>query len=110
MELTRAEQAWLTAYRKALRARYPGLIEHLLIYGSKARGDAHDDSDLDVLLVVKDHADGCQRDMRRVGYLLAATSDVVPSILTYTHAEWARREQSGSTFRKAVGRDGVSVL
>lgn len=110
MKLTSDEKAWIKAYRKALRERFPGMVERLLIYGSKARGDAHADSDLDVLLVVKNEAAGLQRRMRRVGYLLAATSDAVPSIVAYTHKEWAKRAESGSAFRKAVERDAVSVL
>ena len=110
MKLTSDEKAWIEAYRKALRERYPAMVERLLIYGSKARGDAHADSDLDVLLVVKNEAAGLRREMRRIGYLLAATSDAVPSIMAYTHKEWAKRAESGSGFRKAVERDAVSVL
>ncbi len=110
MKLTSDEKAWIDAYREALRKRYPGMVERLLIYGSKARGDAHADSDLDVLLVVKNEAAGLRREMRRVGHLLAATSDAVPSIMAYTQQEWANREESGSGFRKSVERDAVSVL
>ena len=110
MKLTSDERAWIKAYRNALRERFPGMVERMLIYGSKARGDAHADSDLDVLLVVKNKAAGLRREIRRVGYLLAATSDAVPSIMAYTQREWARRGESGSAFRKAVERDAVSVL
>lgn len=81
----------------------------MLIYGSKARGQAHPDSDLDVLLIVKDDAAALKRDLRWIGYLLAAKTDVLPSILAYTEDEWERRRRSGSTFRKAVERDGVRV-
>ncbi|MBI3068451.1 MAG: nucleotidyltransferase domain-containing protein [Betaproteobacteria bacterium] len=110
MKLTRDEKIWLDEYRRALAKRFPGKVERLLVYGSKARGDAHSDSDIDVLLVVKDEASGLKREMRRIGYLLAVTSDAVPSIMAYTHGEWAKREQSGSPFRKNVERDAVSVL
>ena len=110
MQLTPSEQAWLNAYREALVAQFPGFVEELLIYGSKARGDAGPESDLDVLLLVKDWAAGRKRALRRVGYLLAAATDVVPSILAYTRGEWEQRKQSGSPFRRAVERDGVRIL
>lgn len=110
LQLTDAEQAWLDAYRKALEQKHPGAIHELLIYGSKARGQAHAESDLDVLLIVKNHAGGLKRELRWIGYLLAAKTDVLPSILAYTQAEWESRRRSGSTFRKAVERDAVRVV
>ncbi|MBD0306567.1 MAG: nucleotidyltransferase domain-containing protein [Nitrospiraceae bacterium] len=82
----------------------------MLIYGSKARGDDTSESDLDVLLIVKNNASDLKRELRWIGYMLAATSDAVPSILAYTEAEWERRKESRSPFRLAVERDAVPVL
>lgn len=110
LNLTQDEQAWLDAYREALDKKHPGTVQEMLIYGSKARGQAHAESDLDVLLVVKNQARGLKRDLRRIGYLLAAKADVLPSILAYTQEEWESRKRSGSTFRQAVERDAVRVL
>jgi predicted nucleotidyltransferase len=110
MRLTESEQDWLNAYREALTAQFPGAVEQVLIYGSKARGEAGPDSDLDVLLIVANEDGGLKRPLRRVGYRLAAATDVVPSILAYTHNEWEQRKESGSPFRRHVERDGVRVL
>jgi predicted nucleotidyltransferase len=110
LQLTAEEQAWLNAYRKALDTKHPGAVHEILIYGSKARGQAHAESDLDVLLVVKNESGKLKRELRRIGYLLAATADVLPSILAYTQDEWESRKRSGSTFRQAVERDAVRVL
>ena len=87
----------------------PGILR-MLIFGSKARGESDRESDLDVLLIVPDQAASRKRDFRRIGYLLAADSDVVPSILAYTCQEWEARRKSGSPFRQAVQRDGVRVM
>ena len=109
-KLTRDERTWLREYCKALAEQPPGTVRRLLIYGSKARGDAGPDSDLDVLLVVSNRAAKLKRRLRWIGYMLAATSTAVPSILAYTEDEWGSREQSGSPFRRAVERDAVQVL
>ncbi|MBI3302222.1 MAG: nucleotidyltransferase domain-containing protein [Deltaproteobacteria bacterium] len=110
LQLTSDEQAWLNAYCKTLTDLHPGTVVRMVIYGSKARGNAHPDSDLDVLLIVKDGAGSLKRELRRIGYVLAATSEVVPSILAYTEEEWESREKSGSSFRQSVERDAVRIL
>ena len=109
MNLTPAEQTWLDEYRQTLARDYPGLVDDIIIYGSKARGDAGPDSDLDVLVVV-DHADRRVRDeIAYLGYLLDALGDALPSIMVYTRTEWTERERRGSPFHRAVTRDGVHV-
>ena len=110
LQLTAEERGWLDAYRAALNKKHPGTVHEILIYGSKARGQAHSESDLDVLLIVKNGSGKLKRDLRRIGYLLAAKTEALPSILAYTQEEWESRRQSGSSFRKAVERDAVRVV
>ena len=104
------ERIWLDEYRQALIEQRPGVVVRMLVYGSKARGDAHEDSDIDVLLVLKDEADQLKRPLRHIGYDLAATSYAVPSIMAYTQAEWDRLKTLRSAYREAVEREGVDVL
>ena len=110
MNLTPAEQAWLDEYRQTLAMDYPGLVHDILIFGSKARADAGPDSDLDVLVVLN-QADrrSIKRGVRHTGHLLSALSDVMPSIMVYTRAEWQARESSMSPFYRTVMRDAVHV-
>ena len=110
LQLRSEEQAWLDAYREDLNKKHPGTVQEMLIYGSKARGQAHAESDVDVILIVKNDAKALKRELRRVGYLLAAKTEALPSILAYTQDEWESRRQSGSSFRKAVERDAVRVV
>ena len=42
---------------EALRALYGDRLHALVLYGSQARGDAHDESDVDVLVVLDDEVD-----------------------------------------------------
>jgi predicted nucleotidyltransferase len=110
MRLTSDEQVWLDAYRRVLKEQHPGVVTRMVIYGSKARGDAHPDSDLDVLLIVKNGAAHLKRPLRRLGYELAAMSEAVPSILAYTQDEWEGRKEYGASFQQAVERDAVPIL
>ena len=78
MSLTADERTWLRRYKAALDEQFPGLIEELLLYGSKARGDDHPESDLDILIITGDTDFKTQDSMRWVGYMLAAMSSALP--------------------------------
>ena len=107
--LTPAEQTWLDEYRQTLARDYPGLVDDIIIYGSKARGDAGPDSDLDVLVVIGEADRQTRREVRHTGHLLSVLGDALPSIMVYTRTEWTERERDGSPFHRAVTRDGVHV-
>ena len=62
LRLTASEHKWLDAYREALAAQYPSAVERMIIYGSKARGDAGPDSDYDLPIVTPDDAPPQRRD------------------------------------------------
>ena len=104
------EQTWLDEYRRVLSEQYPRTVARMVIYGSKARGDAHPESDIDVLIIVKNEVGFLKRSLRHIGYELAATSCAVPSILAYTQDEWQEKKEKGYPFQHTVERDGVSVL
>jgi predicted nucleotidyltransferase len=110
MKLTAEEQKWLDNYRKALSDQFPGVIERMIIYGSKAREDSHPDSDIDILIIIPDSASEIKLKIRRVGYRLAAVSEAVPSIIVYTNSEWSMNKQIRLPLVEAVERDGVVII
>ena len=61
LKLSADEQTWLDKYRQALKERHAGVVVRMVIYGSKARGDAHPDSDPDVLIIVKNDSGALKR-------------------------------------------------
>ena len=104
------EREWLDQFRETLAGRFAGVVADMVLYGSKARGDAREDSDIDVLLVVSNAAAHLKRPLRQLAHELAATSYALPSIVAYTEEEWAQLGRLGSPFRAAVERDGVPIL
>jgi predicted nucleotidyltransferase len=63
LKLTAEEQTWPDAYRADLEKKHRGVIREMLIYESKARGQALAESDVDVLLIVKNDAAALKRDL-----------------------------------------------
>ena len=109
LSLSHEEHAFLDSYKNALDERFPGLVEDVVVYGSKARGDANADSDLDIFLLIRDGDWRLKNSVCEPADDLSIGLGFVPSIMVYTVAEWEKRRASGSVYRRAVERDGVSV-
>jgi predicted nucleotidyltransferase len=109
MKLSHEEEQWLKDYQKLLAQGFPELVERIVIFGSKARETATADSDLDILLVIRE-GDWKLKDLvTEPGYELAIGTNVVPSIMVYTHEEWEQYQQDEAPFWRTVTRDGVVV-
>jgi len=50
------ERSAIETFLERVRERYPERIHQAILFGSKARGDSHADSDIDVLLVVDEES------------------------------------------------------
>lgn len=109
MKLTHEEQQWLNAYKLILTQDFPGLVERIVIFGSKARETATADSDLDILLVIREGDWRLKDQVTEAGYELSLGTNVVPSILVYTRAEWDQYQHDETPFWQTVARDGVAV-
>ena len=102
------ERNWLEAFRTAIRTKHAGAVKDIVIYGSKARGDWHEDSDIDVLLILTNDAAEQREALENLAYDLSVTADALPLLTTKTEEEW--NGEADTAFHRAVERDGVSVL
>lgn len=107
--LNQDDRIWLIAYRNLLESRYPNLLRDITIFGSKARGDSRDNSDLDVLITIRDGDWKLKWEIEGLGYELAVGSSTVPTITILTVAEKEELQNRESTFLETVQREGVPI-
>lgn len=85
------ERHWLEEFRNTLRAAYGNAVEKALLFGSRARGDWRTDSDIDVMVIVKEEAAGTQERIADMAIELVFDAEywkAVPCVLTSTASEW----------------------
>ncbi len=103
------ERRALTGYVAFLQRRFGNRIRDLRLFGSRARGEGHEESDLDVLVVI----DGLTTKERREvweysGDLLLAHEVMVGGLATST-ADWQQLRDMGRRIVREIERDGIPL-
>ena len=98
----------LKKLKKGLLQIYGEQVDRILLYGSRARGDAREDSDIDILVVLKD--DFNYSEMLRLSSDFAASlsleNDVVISRAFVSKEQFEHRQ---TPFLMNIRREGVLV-
>ena len=83
-------------------------LERVVLYGSRARGEARPDSDIDVLIVVKGEVNYPDL-MQRTSEIVAGVSLQNDVVISRTFASRAQFETAQNPFFINVRREGVRV-
>ncbi len=104
------ERQALEEYASHIKSLAGRRIRGLVLFGSKARGDAGVDSDLDVLVII----DRYDAEIDRLVTLTAARSSLEHDTLINTHlvtaGRWAEMQKWGATLWQEVQRDGMQLM
>ncbi len=102
-----SDQSVFSAFAARLRQSLPHAA--LWAFGSRARGDATPESDLDVCVVV-DHLDRSTRNLiRQIAWEIGFDNDVVIATVKYSREAFEKGPQSVSPLVQTVLREGISV-
>jgi predicted nucleotidyltransferase len=97
----------LTRFRAALDALYGSRLERVVLFGSRARGDARADSDYDVAVFVNDLDDRWQEVDRIVPVVTDIIDDTgaVIHAMPYRAGSWLDR----NSLMREIRREGVDL-
>ncbi|MBL7164446.1 MAG: nucleotidyltransferase domain-containing protein [Anaerolineales bacterium] len=105
--LNKKESQALRVFANQVQKAYRRQVRQMALFGSKARGDSHPDSDIDVLVIVNQE----DRDLRRriidIASELSLEFDVLLSPRVVGEKRWQTRQQF-STYRN-IARDMQAI-
>lgn len=112
LHLTATERAALTAFVNRLRQCYGDDVLHVTLFGSKARGDSGDESDLDLLVVMR-MEDGDYRkywnEIVDIAWDIELAYDVVTSLVIKDEVGYAKMRDHQLLLARNIERDGIEL-
>ncbi len=110
--LPSAVTAVLGRFREALRERYGGRLREITLFGSQARGTTHEDSDVDVLVVIDDLTDAERGDVFDLAYRIDASNEPWVGLmpLAYPTSQAQELRSREKLLFSDIARDGIALL
>lgn len=97
----------LTEVKRDLTAFYGDRLQKIILFGSYARGDFHDESDIDIMPVIQDDSAQDRRDaLSELAYRYMEEYSTKVSIIPATTA---RYEKAATFFLMFVQQDGIQL-
>ena len=86
-------------------------IKKLILYGSRARGDAAEDSDLDLVALVDEKTPALEQSLDEIAYNVMWDHDFKPiiSLKVFSEEHFMNSLAQGLSYYRNVEREGVTV-
>ena len=107
IELKENERIAVSRLKEALRKKFKLL--DFRVFGSKAKGDASPDSDIDVMIEVEDYNPAIESIIDDLIFEINLTFDCFISTVIFSKKELDEGPLSESPIYKAIEREGVRV-
>ncbi len=101
----------LVELKHRLAAAAPGEVCRLILFGSRAREDGRNDSDLDVAVIVRKRIPDLERRLDDAVYDLMWKHDFDPiiSLKVFSEAQFDEALKKGFPFYRSVAREGIPL-
>jgi predicted nucleotidyltransferase len=107
MKLEENEERALKELREELFAKYR--IIDIRLYGSKARGEGREDSDLDIMIEIPEYDRAMVAEIDDIIYRINLEHDVFISALVFGKDEMEEGPMSEAPIYKVIQREGIPL-
>jgi predicted nucleotidyltransferase len=107
MKLEENEERALKELREELFAKYR--IIDIRLYGSKARGEGREDSDLDIMIEIPEYDRAMVAEIDDIIYRINLEHDVFISALVFGKDELEEGPMSEAPIYKVIQREGIPL-
>ncbi len=108
--LTDRERQALAAFVDRIRQRFDGLILSAMLFGSRARGEASADSDVDVLVVIDKEDYRVRKEIRYLAAEVWLEYGLFLSTRVWSRSHWRKLQEMQTLLYRNIQRDGIDLL
>jgi predicted nucleotidyltransferase len=105
------DKALIEEFKLRLPSDIARHIRQMIMYGSRARGDAGQDSDLDLVALVDENSAELENGLDEIAYNLMWDHDFKPiiSLKVFTEERFRTSAAKGFSYYRTIEREGISV-
>ena len=108
--LTDRERQALAAFVDRIQQRFDGLILSAMLFGSRARGEASTDSDVDVLVVINKEDYQVRKQIRYLAAEVWLEYGLFLSTRVWSRSHWHKLQEMQTLLYRNIQRDGIDLL
>jgi len=108
--LSEQEQKVALEFVSRMRQRFDGQLVSAILFGSRARGEAEPESDMDVLVVLTTADVEMRKQVRYLAVDIGLECGIYPSTRIWSLAEWRSALEIQTQLYRNVQRDGIDLL
>lgn len=105
--MTVAHEKIIAHLRERLVQELGDGVESIVLFGSVARKEAHEDSDIDVLIVTRDDDRKLQDKISKIRTRIDLDNNTLTALVQMSRSELERYVMLGSPFIETVAEEGV---
>jgi predicted nucleotidyltransferase len=103
------ERQAATEFVDRVRQQFGDQVVSVLVFGSRARGEAEPDSDMDVLVIMSDAGPEIRRAIRYLAVEVWLKYGIYLSTRVWSRAHWGKLEELQTLLYRNICRDGISL-
>lgn len=84
-------------------------VDRIVLFGSRARGDADPDSDMDILVIVDSPTEEIEEHISACAWEAGFEHGIVIVTVVYGKQEWEHGPERFSLLARAIEKEGVSI-
>jgi predicted nucleotidyltransferase len=107
--LTKEQKAAVFAYLRLLREKYRDKIEQVVLFGSVARGEFDEESDVDIMIVLKNGSRRLRDEISMASFDIILRNNVIlsPMVMDRKTYEWHKKYRD--PLYNSIKKDGINL-
>jgi predicted nucleotidyltransferase len=107
--LTKEQKAAVVAYLRLLEKKYRDKIEQVVLFGSIARGEFDEESDVDIMIVLKNGSRKLREEISMASFDLILRNNVIlsPIVMDRKTYEWHKKNRA--PLYNSIKKDGIDL-